>query len=801
MLQWMGGSRRKVTASRKSTQKRQQQFFEQRKRQQQQQEATTVECRTGDPVAYTHQNGKRSLDILSLLNVPKVSESRSLMTDKAPCARSFEAVDTKDHRSSMRSSILVANDVPAADYVESTGTRALLSQQEENVSSKGAWKNSSIAINAESKCCTIDSSIPTSILDIVGDDGPTNSSEGKPVHEAHVAFSVEGLGDLGTETPKQSPQQPARTFCGGKSSLKKAAEKLQFRKNLNSMLDELEMEAECYVQDTEVPTCGNRLDSFLKSEDMLSPLCYTENELSSVKGGKKHGAEQWGMNSLHDDRDTNFWNAGSPFLDDIIDNEKSRLNWKNEDANILRNVPPGFGLEESQLLPRSHKGISVRYNDLDEGDRHFCSLEEPNKYSSFMCDYKPQATHLSPYMDMEDRRDNFTSLSEDSCSSSAVKGRNVAGMPSERHTRRYNEDLPWQLNSNGKGNFQEEVEDILAGTKRGDDCDRSRKYRRSNAGHIKSAYISRTTVNENYCLEDSWLFEEEFPLGNTDTNPDPFISTSWRNRHRGRGGDPFNTNVQADLLNSSHCQFGMFDNNTRGELSPENVEFSQPFDSKQSFNTSFPVGGTCRESSRGVYHNINIPHQSSTSEDVVDFFGDTEAVFPVPELSAQGSVTEEVGDKPESNPEKITKISRQNVNTSQVSKSTAEETNIKENGSSNCKERNDIHQVMVTNTSEEDAEETSLSVRIQHESEDESNTKELHRSIPGLSQRNLKVSVGDVGTSGAKPVNDENLKRFEAKTRPIQPSCQVMTVERYVFQLFCVSQGTSAMWDTTSRLS
>ncbi|KAK9724448.1 hypothetical protein RND81_05G072800 [Saponaria officinalis] len=145
------------------------------------------------------------------------------------------------------------------------------------------WKNSSIAINAESKCCTIDSSIPTSILDIVGDDGPTDSSEGKPVHEAHVAFSVEGLGDLGTETPKQSPQPPARTIFGGNSSLKKAAKKLHFRKNLNSMLDELEMEAECYVQDTEVPTRGNHIDSFLKSEDMLSPLCYTENELSSVK--------------------------------------------------------------------------------------------------------------------------------------------------------------------------------------------------------------------------------------------------------------------------------------------------------------------------------------------------------------------------------------------------------------------------------------------------------------------------------------------------------------------------------------
>ncbi|KAL9228358.1 hypothetical protein vseg_003948 [Gypsophila vaccaria] len=807
MLQWMGGSRRKVSASRKSTQKRQQQFFEQRKRQQQQQEATTMECRNDDPVAYAQQKGKRSLDILSLLNVPKVaedckpacvSESRSLMTDRGPCARSFEAVDTKDHQSSMRSPIMVTSDVAAANYVEPAGTRILSNQQGENVSSKGTSKNSSMAINAESKCCRIDSSIQTSILDIFGDDEPTNPSEAKPVHEAHVAFSVEGLGNLGAETPKQSPQQPAR-ITGDKSSFKKAAKKLLFRKNLDSMLDELDMEAECYVQDTEVPARDNHLDSFLMSQDMVYPLSYAEHGLSSVNPGNKHGAKLWESNSLHEDRDSNFWNAGSPFLDDIIDDEKCRLNWKNRDSNILRNVSPGFGLEEPQLRPRSQQDISGRYNNLDEGDRLFCSLEEPNRYSSFMCDYKPQATRLSPYMDTKDRRDNLTSLSEESCSSSAVRGRNVAGMPSERHTRRYSEDLPWQSNSNGKGNFQE-VDDIIAGDIRGEEFDRSRKYRRSNSGHTKSAYISRTTVNENYCLEDSWLFEEEFPLGNTDANTGRFNSASRRNGHRDPGRGPFDTHVQADLPNSFHSPFGMFDSTARGEFSPDNIAFSQPFDSKQSFNTSFPVGGTCRESSRGVYPNINIPRQSSNAEDV-DFSGDTEAAFPAPELSAQGSVTEEVGDKPERNPEKITNISHQNMNTSQVSKSTAR--NIKKNGNSVCKEKYDIHQVMVTNTPEEDGEETSPPAMIQHESEDELYTKELHRSIPGLCQQNLKdtVSLGDVGASVTNPVDDKNHRGFESKTRLIQPSCHVMTVERYVLQLFCVSQGTAAIWDTTKRIS
>lgn len=49
-----------------------------------------------------------------------------------------------------------------------------------------------------------------SVFDLLGDDGPYGNLEGSPVYEAHVAFSVEGLGKVGTETPVHSPHQPHR---------------------------------------------------------------------------------------------------------------------------------------------------------------------------------------------------------------------------------------------------------------------------------------------------------------------------------------------------------------------------------------------------------------------------------------------------------------------------------------------------------------------------------------------------------------------------------------------------------------
>ncbi|CAH9121107.1 unnamed protein product [Cuscuta epithymum] len=56
---------------------------------------------------------------------------------------------------------------------------------------------------------------PLSVIDILGDDCPNSNLEENVGHEAHVAFSIQGLGKVDTETPVHSPERPGRNFSYG----------------------------------------------------------------------------------------------------------------------------------------------------------------------------------------------------------------------------------------------------------------------------------------------------------------------------------------------------------------------------------------------------------------------------------------------------------------------------------------------------------------------------------------------------------------------------------------------------------
>ncbi|CAK9139872.1 unnamed protein product [Ilex paraguariensis] len=81
-----------------------------------------------------------------------------------------------------------------------------------------------------------------SVLDLLGDDGPDSNFGGSLEHEAHVAFSVEGLGKVETETPVHSPEQLGRSFSYDCSRPAKATRRTYSSKNLNSGLNDLESE-------------------------------------------------------------------------------------------------------------------------------------------------------------------------------------------------------------------------------------------------------------------------------------------------------------------------------------------------------------------------------------------------------------------------------------------------------------------------------------------------------------------------------------------------------------------------------
>ncbi|KAK6912611.1 hypothetical protein RJ641_022212, partial [Dillenia turbinata] len=54
------------------------------------------------------------------------------------------------------------------------------------------------------------SSLGLSVLDLLADDGQGYNSERVSTHEAHIAFSLAGLGKVGDETPAHSPQHLTR---------------------------------------------------------------------------------------------------------------------------------------------------------------------------------------------------------------------------------------------------------------------------------------------------------------------------------------------------------------------------------------------------------------------------------------------------------------------------------------------------------------------------------------------------------------------------------------------------------------
>ncbi|XP_057789762.1 uncharacterized protein LOC131006604 isoform X9 [Salvia miltiorrhiza] len=199
MLQWMGGSRRKVTTSRKSTHKRQKQYFEQRKRQQQQ--TAGLESYSDGKRSCTLQSDySRSLDILSLENVSAVAQGYNTSTTIGS----------------------PPSYVTEAEYPKKVSVH--LQNNDENL----------VGNFSELDSFKLSVSHQISVIDLLGDGTNTNAEENSlREQEAHVAFSVEGLGQVETETPVHSPKIPGRSFLNCYSPPKKASRVPITSKHLN----------------------------------------------------------------------------------------------------------------------------------------------------------------------------------------------------------------------------------------------------------------------------------------------------------------------------------------------------------------------------------------------------------------------------------------------------------------------------------------------------------------------------------------------------------------------------------------
>ncbi|XP_024040799.1 uncharacterized protein LOC18040262 isoform X7 [Citrus clementina] len=446
MLLWMGGSRRKVTTSRKSAQKRQKQYFEQRKRQHQQ--AAVLDSHA-DPKEH------RSLDVLSLLNLSTTAEER-----KCACLN-----------------------------VTSSGYQA------ETISPK----NQNNAFN-ESSC---DSYLrkttniqQISVFDLLADDGPSGNLEASPVHEAHVAFSVEGLGKVGTQTPILSPEQCERDFrykCMVKalsepmslykhrmfqyvcSSPQKAARRHNLLKNFDYVWDDLELEVDVMMQDTNKPMSGGYLEF---SSGTINSRSHRKLKYSTVQDCEPFdGCGSKLQNSFGDseffhgvgNNSEDLWDvpARSSFVDDNLHIENrlnaSGRNWQSQSY--------GNELSDSAFeFPHLHKNrvlvkAADRYNILDSSSPKRQISENNGDFITSKMTRYPSAGRNSDFKEPisqldwsyhEDARDDLSLLSEESCSSTAVRGeaKNISSSNSlAKQSRRPKDISGSDGNTNGLKNI------------------------------------------------------------------------------------------------------------------------------------------------------------------------------------------------------------------------------------------------------------------------------------------------------------------------------------------------------------
>ncbi|KAK7387304.1 hypothetical protein VNO78_28010 [Psophocarpus tetragonolobus] len=529
MLQWMGGSRRKVATK---------QYFEQRKRQQQNMQMTGSEnCFDGPGISGQNLKEHRSLDVLNLLNLSTSSQQCNPFCPKGKHLRFF-----------LRGSFLagVCLQASKARFVK----RSVPDHQ--NTAFNGP--------PSQGKTLT-DQYSEFSVLDLLSDDEPNATAEKCPTCEDHVSFSLEGLGKVGTETPVHSPEQQAR-IPFSYSPWQKDGRKSKLKK-LNLALNDIELEVDMYntafAKLLRTDELSDNLDTMMQ-DIKGSPICSSDFPFNKARrslvivGNEKHFydnnkkssssfSEEYFYKTKNSDED--LWNACSDFLDENFDNEMG-YNTSGKKIFQLGSKSPelsksgAYKMENyafEDLLPKKRSSaIAMKEIDTGEPQSSFSKDRLENDFDFYLAsrarlDGNFKAQNSNP----EDVRDNSSLLSEESTSCTAGRGESTARSPSGILT----------------GENRRKHRNAFAS---------SRNKRRSmpnSSKQIPSHYASSILQEE---LGDrSWQFEEINPSVAASFSLDleaGFAVFESKNRIE----DPFSIFTTPELSNKANLSFGGFKN-------------------------------------------------------------------------------------------------------------------------------------------------------------------------------------------------------------------------------------------------
>ncbi|TVU21644.1 hypothetical protein EJB05_31294, partial [Eragrostis curvula] len=452
MLQWMGGSRRKVYASRKSTQSsvssvsnqmlgRQRQYFEQKKRQQQQNQNDVAGGQA------SHDKEPRSLDVLNINNLATPNSHPP-----------NEPADAEGAIPQLNVTLSDASPTEALKKITSlcnSNTNEAGSQP--RLSSTFGHQDVAAAVNSHEQLgCKISPSInystkrqiqnlgldgEISLIDLACYEGSKNKPTARPAREAHVSFSVKGLGHIKMETPPHTPRPIKRDLPLPPKAMRfthKAKRSIPFdvTKALDSMrasinmlnerrppdkigniLDESDYlrrkQSNCYFPDS---FNNHNADLYFEDEDMFYET-RAEKDLQS-KRSRSDG-------NLVDENSDRLWridqfNSKDHFpisreehFDSVDYGSKDR--YSPERRNPTRSstrfdntgIPSSHDLFSDHSLMDDDKGT-----ELFEWERHPKSKKISNSNSTF----GPSAWPFDMGDDSEKRR---SPISEESCSSAA----------------------------------------------------------------------------------------------------------------------------------------------------------------------------------------------------------------------------------------------------------------------------------------------------------------------------------------------------------------------------------------------
>ncbi|KAK8468650.1 hypothetical protein PHAVU_006G079400 [Phaseolus vulgaris] len=435
MLQWMGGSMRKVATSRKSTQKRQKQYFEQRKRKQQNlQMMGSDNCYDSPGISGQNPKEHRSLDILNLLNLSTKAQQCNLFCPEERDDGEINISTVPVMVSTDQPTMFTNMDTTVNSQIRREAGTPLCCQIETSPKSSPDHQNTAFNGPPNQWKTVTDQYSEFSVIDLVCDDEPNATAEKFPTCEDHVSFSLKGLGKVGTETPVHSPEQRFR-IPYRYSPLQKDKSKSKLKK-LNHELDDIELEVDTMVQDIKVSPISSSDFPFNKLR--RSSAIVGNGNLFYDIDNRNGSSDREEFFYKTENSDGDLWN-GSVFLDETFDNEmgydtscKQTFQMGSKSPELLKSGTykmENYAFED--LLPKKWSSAkAMKEMDMREPRSSF-SKDELEKDFDF---YVPSRSRLDGNFNAqnfipEDVRDNSSLLSEESSSCTAVRGESTAHSP------------------------------------------------------------------------------------------------------------------------------------------------------------------------------------------------------------------------------------------------------------------------------------------------------------------------------------------------------------------------------------